>query len=109
MKKIVLVALLAVAAGITTSEAQSRASFGARVGSRAENVERRTPEPVRRGETGAITRAARGGNPIQMLNPGAPRKYYGAPEDTVTWEPNFGRERDTRHQITGIILFGIVW
>jgi hypothetical protein len=44
-----------------------------------------------------------------MLNPAAPRRYYGAPQDTVTHEPYFGRERYSGHQITGIILFGIVW
>ena len=109
MKKIVLVALVVLAAGIGTSEAQTRASFGARTGARGENLERRTPEPVRRGEIGAVPRAVRGGNPVQMLNPGAPRRYYGAPQDTVTHEPNFNRERNTGHTITGIILFGIVW
>ena len=109
MKKILLVALLTIAAGIATSEAQSRGSFRAGVGARGENIERRVPEPVRRGEIGAFTRAARGGNPVQMINPAAPRKYYGAPEDTVTWQPNFRRERYTGHEVTGIILFGIVW
>ena len=109
MKNIFLVALLVTAAGIVNSEAQSRASFSARGGARGENIERRAPEPVRRGEIGAIPRAVRGGNPLQMVNPGAPRKYYGAPQDTVTWEPGFGRERNTGHQITGIILFGIAW
>jgi len=108
MKKIVLVALFVIAAAISTSEAQSRATFTARTGARGENVERRAPEAVRRGEIGAIPRAARG-NPIQMLNPRAPRKYYGPPEDTVTFEPNFSRERYTGHQITGIILFGFAW
>ena len=109
MKKIFLVALLVTAAGIATSEAQTRASFRARADARGENIQRRTPEPVRRGEIGAIPRAARGGNPIQMINPAAPRKYYGPPQDTVTWEPYFGRERYSGHQITGIILAGIVW
>jgi hypothetical protein len=108
MKKFVLVALLVIAAGICTSEAQTQASFSARSGTRSENLER-PPEPVRRGEIGAIPRAARGGNPLQMLNPRAPRRYFGAPQDTVTHEPNFNRERNTGHTITGIILFGIVW
>jgi hypothetical protein len=109
MKKIVLVALIALAAGIATSEAQTRGSFSAPGGARGENLERRAPEPVRRGEIGAIPRAVRGGNPVQMLNPRAPRRYYGAPQDTVTFEPNFSRERNTGHTITGIILVGIVW
>ena len=109
MKKIFLVALLVTAAGIAASEAQTRTNFRARADARGENIQqRRPPETVRRGEIGAIPRAARG-NPIQMINPRAPRKYYGPPEDTVTSEPYFGRERYTGHQITGIILFGIVW
>ena len=109
MKKIFLVALLFTAAGIATSEAQNRASYRARADGRSENVERRAPQPVRRGEIGAIPRAVRGGNPIQMLNPRAPRRYFGAPEDTVTHEPYFGRERYTGHSINGIILVGVVW
>jgi hypothetical protein len=109
MKKIFLVALLVSAGGLATSEAQTRASFRARADARGENIERRPPEPVRRGEIGAIPRAVRGGNPIQMLNPRAPRRYFGAPQDTVTHEPYFGRERYSGHQITGIILVGVVW
>ena len=109
MKKILLVALLVAAGGIATSEAQTRASFRARADARGENIERRAPQPVRRGEVGAIPRAVRGGNPVQMLNPRAPQRYYGAPQDTVTAEPYFNRERYTGHQITGIILVGVVW
>jgi hypothetical protein len=110
MKKIFLVALLVAAGGIATSEAQTRASFRAQTGARSENLERgRTPEPTRRGEIGAIPRAVRGGNPVQMLNPQAPRRYFGAPQDTVTAEPYFNRERYTGHHITGIILIGVVW
>jgi hypothetical protein len=109
MKKFVLVALLATAAGIATSEAQTRASFRARADARGENIERRPPEPVRRGEIGAIPRAVRGGNPVQMLNPRAPRRYFGAPQDTVTAEPYFNRERYTGHKTNGIILVGVVW
>jgi hypothetical protein len=109
MKKIFLVALLATAAGLATSEAQTRASFRARADARGENIERAAPQPVRRGEIGAIPRAVRGGNPVQMLNPMAPRRYFGAPQDTVTAEPYFNRERYTGHQINGIILVGVVW
>ena len=110
MKKIFLVALLATAAGVVTSEAQTRTTFRAQTGARSENLDRgRTPEPARRGEIGAIPRAARGGNPVQMLNPAAPRRYFGAPQATVTAEPYFNRERYTGHQITGIILVGVVW
>jgi hypothetical protein len=110
MKKFFLVALLVTATSIVTSEAQGPTTFRARAGARGENnLERRPPEPVRRGEVGAIPRAVRGGNPIQMLNPMAPRRYFGPPQDTVTAEPYFNRERYTGHTVTGIIVFGIVW
>jgi hypothetical protein len=110
MKKIFLLALFIIAAGAVTSEAQTRRSFSAATGARGENVQqRRAPEPVRRGEIGAIPRAVRGGNPVQMLNPAAPRRYFGAPQDTVTAEPYFNRERYTGHTVTGIIVVGVVW
>jgi hypothetical protein len=109
MKKIFLVALLVAGAGLATSEAQTRTTFSAQTGVRSENIQRSAPPPTRRGEIGAIPRAVRAGNPIQMLNPRAPRRYYGAPQDTVTWEPLFIRERYTGHQVTGIILAGITW
>ena len=110
MKKIFLVALLVAGAGLATSEAQTtRTSFSAQTGVRSENIQRQAPQPTRRGEIGAIPRAIRAGSIIHVINPRAPRRYYGAPQDTVTWEPLFLRERYTGHQITGIILAGITW
>ncbi len=67
------------------------------------------PPPVRRGEIGAFPRGIRGGNPLQLINPRAPRRYYGAPQDTVTWEQSYRGDPHTRSQITGVILFGIAW
>jgi hypothetical protein len=109
MKKLLLVALLVGGAGIATSEAQSSSSFRAPTGERSEQVQRRSIEPTRRREIGGIARAARARHPIQMINPLAPAKYYAPPEETVTWEPYFGRARYTGSTINGVILFGIVW
>ncbi len=109
MKKHLLIAFLIAAAGLVNAEAQSQ-TFTAPAGQRTERVQpRTTPPPVRRGELGAFPRAARGGNPLHLFNPVAPRKYFGAPQDTVTWQPHFEREPYTGHRITGVILFGIAW
>ena len=103
MKKYLIAAFLGGLA-ITSAEAQSRQTFTAPVGTERRDEATRRPAPVtqRRAE-GAIPRAARGGNPAQMINPAAPRQYYGAPEDTVTYDQN------NPSRITGIILFGIRW
>ena len=99
MKKYFLAAVFIAAAGATTAEAQT---FTAPVGERRPEAPRRPPliyEPV---VTGAVPRAARG-NPLQMLNPGAPDQYRGPVEDTVTYDP------DNPSRVTGIILFGLRW
>ncbi len=108
MKKYLLAVVLVAAAGLASAEAQTR-SFTAPAGERNERVQRKAPQPVRRTEIGAFPRAARGGNPVHLINPGAPAKYFGPPQDTVTWEPMFNRDRYSRSQITGLILFGIAW
>ena len=58
------------------------------------------PVPVHRDNVqGAIPRAVRGGNPLQMLNPKAPAKY-GTAADSVILDPDTGKWR-------GIKLFEI--
>ncbi|HEX8680655.1 MAG TPA: hypothetical protein VF683_11890 [Chthoniobacterales bacterium] len=107
MKKYLLIGFLA-AATVASAGAQTQ-SFTAQGGTRDQRVQREAPPPpARRGEIGAFPRAIRGGNPLQLINPRAPRKYYGAPQDTVTVEP-FRGDPHTRSQITGVILFGVVW
>ena len=107
MKKHFLVVFLIAIAGSVTAHAQTQ-NFSAQGGSREQAVQRQAPPaPARRGEIGAFTRGVRGGNPLQIINPRAPRRYYGAPQDTVTWEQR--GDFHTRSQITGLILFGIVW
>lgn len=104
MKKYMIAAFLIAAAAVSSAEAQTRQSFNAPVvDERREREQRRTAPVTVRREEGAIPRGIRGGNPAQMLNPRAPRRYYGTPDDTVTYDQN------NPSRITGIILFGIRW
>src|SRR5260370_33097716 len=50
-----------------------------------------TPPPLKKQNTdGVLARAARGGNPFQMLNPKAPA-VYGKAEDSVELDPDTGK------------------
>lgn len=101
MKKHLLAAFVLALAAAGTAHAQS---FSAPINQKPrERVDRATIPRVTRGEAGAIPRAVRGGNPLQILNPRAPRRYFGHPNDTVTYD------QDNPSHITGIILFGIRW
>ena len=106
MKKYIIAAFLgaALAGAADAQTTTTRQTFTAPVGPETrERTVRREP-PVRAArEAGAIPRAARGGNPAQMINPMAPRRYYGTPDDTVTYDQN------NPSRITGIILFGLRW
>lgn len=106
MKKHLLVVALIAMAGAASAHAQSFSSPANQ--NRREAVRRQAPpQPATPRPIGAFHRATRG-NPIQMINPRAPQKYYGPVEETVTWEP-FGRDPHTRNQITGLILLGLRW
>ena len=67
---------------------------------------RSAPRPV-----GAFVRTAR--NPIQLINPAAPRDYYGPPEETVVTAPRDNRRPDEVAKgaplLAGVILFGWRW
>ena len=106
MKKLLVAAFLVAAAGLSTAGAQT---FRAGVGDKRQGEQtRQAPAPTyQRAPVGALPRAARG-NPLQMLNPRAPQKYYGPPEETVTWS-YYNRDPYTRQEITGLILVGIRW
>ncbi len=107
MKKLIVAAsfVIAVAAAGSAEAQTARGTFTAPTGdARTERTERRTATPTRaRQAEGALPRGTRGGNPLQLLNPMAPRRYYGSVDDTVTYDPNDPR------RITGIILVGIRW
>ncbi len=102
MKKHFLAAFLFALAAAGTAHAQIFLCPHHRIGrATASNAGRRPP--VTRGEAGAIPRAIKGGNPLQMLNPRAPQRYFGHPNDTVTYD------QENPSHVTGIILFGIRW
>lgn len=101
MKKHFLAALLLSLIAAGTAHAQN---FSAPVNAKPKDRVERPPAPiVRHAVDGALPRGVRGGNPIQLLNPRAPRRYYGAPNDTVTYD------QDNPSHITGIILLGFRW
>ena len=100
MKKHLLVVFLIAIAGAATASAQSFSSPANE--KRREAARRPPPQTSMRPAVGAFPRAARG-NPIQMLNPRAPSKYYGSVDETVTYDPY------NPSRITGIILFGLRW
>jgi hypothetical protein len=104
MKKFFIAASLIGLAGIGTAQAQTaRGTFTAPATAepRREYFEQRTPLRGRTTEVGAIPRAR--GNPAQMLNPRAPRRYYGHPDETVVADPQ------NPNRIVGIIFFGLRW
>ena len=105
MKKYLFVAFLLLSAGLGTAGAQS---FSTGVNDQKKQPTKRPIPPISKpGEIGALPRAIRGGNPLQMVNPGAPQRYYGPPEDTVVTEEDLASSHRTR--VTGLILVGILW
>jgi len=79
MKKHLLAGLMIAAAAIGTAHAQS-------ISAPADRAPRVRTE-----------------KPVTPLPPRAPAKYYGTPDETVTYDQN------NPSRITGIILFGIRW
>jgi len=111
MKKFLFVAFAFAAASLSSAGAQTQ-TYSAKITKKSETTTRR-PEPVySRAPVGAFPRAARG-NPIQMLNPRAPRKYYGPPQETVVADdvgPSPGHNRgESINSYTGVILLGFRW
>ena len=108
MKKLLLAALvIAGAATVSSADAQT---FRAPAGPTArERVERPvTPLPPR--SVGAVPRSR--GNPVQMINPAAPQRYYGSPDETVSSERALDRTRNAAEESshvphTGLILCGL--
>ena len=108
MKHHYLVAFVFVLGCVATAGAQTqRQSYSASVTEKKEVTRQQALNPTPTRAVGALPRTAR--NPLQLLNPRAPQRYYAPPEETVTVNPYFERERYTRHEITGIILFGLRW
>ena len=104
MKRILLAALFLTVAGIVRASAQSQ-TYTAPVNSR-ERAQRRAPVTSSARAVGAFPRTAR--NPIQLINPRAPQRYYGPPQETIVYDP-VSYEANRHPRVTGLILFGLVW
>ena len=98
MKKLVLMGLLTMVAGLAFAAPQKK-SFSAAARTRARPT--RPPPPIEKQNVeGVLPRAFQpGGNPLQMINPKAPAKY-GKAEDHVVLDPDTGKWK-------GIKLFSI--
>jgi hypothetical protein len=91
MKKLVLLGVLMVVAGFAFAQSPQpqKKTFTAKVTHKVRPAP--SPPPLRRENTeGVLARAARGGNPLQMLNPKAPA-VYGRAEDNVFLDPETGK------------------
>ena len=102
MKKLVTLGIFMTIASLVFAQSpqtQKKASktFTAKTGAKPRPS---APPPIRKDNTdGVLPRAARGGNPFQMLNPKAPPEY-GKAEDSVVLDPETGKWK-------GIKLFTI--
>ncbi len=83
--KAYLIATLLIAAAITPVVAKTK-TFTAPV-TQTKQTHRPPPPISRRDVDGVIPRAIRGGNPLQMFNPKAPRKY-GTSQEAVSYDQN---------------------
>lgn len=104
MKTFLIACFLVVAAAVSAEAQSVRGTLSAPTGdARTDRTERRAAPLRSRRAEGALPRAARGGNPFQLINPAAPARYYGDVDDTVTYDSNDPR------RVTGLILVGIRW
>ncbi|MGI9086212.1 MAG: hypothetical protein ACR2HH_00490 [Chthoniobacterales bacterium] len=113
MKKyLLLVFCLAAAAVAKNVDAQS---YSAPINGNRQERAQRPPTPVYREKAvGAFVRGAHGGNPLQLINPRAPRKYRGSPEDTVVADtPSSSSPQRNRgespNRYAAVVLLGISW
>src|SRR5437867_12686653 len=100
MKKLVALGILMMAASLVFAQSPQthKKTFTAKTGAKTKPTP--SPPPLKKENTeGVLARAARGGNPFQMLNPKAPPQY-GKAEDSVVLDPDTGKWK-------GIKLFTI--
>jgi hypothetical protein len=97
--KTLLIAILGTL--VTTASAQT---YTAPIGPQKPVRAMATPPPLlqRPEVTGVVPQAIRGGNPFQMLNPGAPAKYG-------TWVEHTSFDPDIPGKWKGIKLFEIIF
>ncbi len=109
MNKYLLVGFFVAVATIGTAGAQT---FTKSVNDRRQDQVKRTPPtPSAAKAIGAFPRTAR--NPIQLINPRAPQRYYGSPQDTVTPDDSPQDSQRNRgespNRYVGVVLFGLRW
>ena len=102
MKKLVAVGIFVVIASFAAAQQPQvqKKTFTAKVRTKARPGP--SAPPLKKEDTeGVLPRAARGGNPLQMLNPKAPA-VYGKSEDNVVLDADTGKWK-------GIKLFSILF
>ena len=102
MKRLVTLGIFVVIASLAAAQSPQvqKKTFTAKMRTKARPSP--SPPPLRKENTeGVLPRAARGGNPLQMLNPKAPA-VYGKSEDNVVLDPETGKWK-------GIKLFSILF
>ena len=91
MKKLVTLGIFVVIASLAAAQSPQvqKKTFTAKARVKARPSP--SPPPMRKENTeGVLPRAARGGNPLQMLNPKAPA-VYGKSEDSVVLDGDTGK------------------
>ena len=109
MNKHLLVGFLVALAAVGTAGAQS---FRAPVNDNRQERVQRPPAPVYTGQViGAFPRVR--ASPLQLINPRAPQRYYGPPQETVVADEYAAEPQRNRgesiNRYTGVILFGFRW
>jgi len=105
MKKKLLLAVALVAAGIVTGAAADTKTYTVPNKTKG-HMQRPPPNVSREKAVGAFPRVR--SNPLQLLNPRAPGRYYGPPQETVVYDTT-NYEANHHPQVSGLILFGLVW
>jgi hypothetical protein len=87
--KTYLIVILLSAAAVTAANGQAKKQTFTAPVTRPKHHLRPPPAPISQKPEvdGVIPRAVRGGNPLQMFSPWAPRKY-GTSQEAVTYDPN---------------------
>jgi hypothetical protein len=102
MKTILSICLVMVLAGTVLADPPKKSSFGAHARPSTVRAAKSTPTLKKSEVVGALPRAVRGGNPLQMLNPKAPAKYG-------NWVQSTSFDSDVPGKWKGIKLFELVF
>jgi hypothetical protein len=102
MKTILSICLVAMLAGPVLADPPQKSGFAAHAKPSPTRAAKTTPQLKKSEVVGAIPRAFRGGNPLQMLNPKAPAKYG-------NWVQSTSFDSDVPGKWKGIKLFELVF